>query len=201
MAHHTSPFLSSSPSETGLQLTDTSSPLCHCCHLLPFHHLFCLSPSISDPSDVSLATAACTKTPWAVLFTPAFCQPPQEHDSPTAQARLTEYSAFSNHLCSSCSFHLGGVTNFARFTPCSLKYWYSHSPQHSPLYGEAAPPTRASLWTQDAAVPLPLWESFICSVLHIIFAVDQQLQKVVRVQRIRAIIFSHERVYLRQLLA
>lgn len=46
-ARRMSPSLSSSPSETRLQLAFTSSPLCQCCHLLQFHHLFSFSLNFS----------------------------------------------------------------------------------------------------------------------------------------------------------
>lgn len=90
--------------------------------------VFSVSPSISDLSNMSQDTATHTKTPWAVLFTLAFLPATARTQlSHSPGKRLTEYSAFSNHVYSSCSFHLGGFTNFARFTPYSLQCWYSYS--------------------------------------------------------------------------
>lgn len=177
------------------------SPAHHCASAATFFNsTTCfLSLSISALSDESRNTAAHTEAPWAALVTLSFL--PQGHDCPRAPAKVSQHSVSSNHLYSSCSFHLGGFTISVRFNPYSLKCRYSHSSSAQPSYGGGLPSTRAPLWTQDATSPPPLQEPFIPGAIHITFALHQQLQKIVREWRIRTSIFSHGRVYLSQLLA
>lgn len=154
-----SPFLSSRPSGTCQQLTHTSSLLCQCCHLLQFHHLFSLSLSISDLSDVGKDTAAHTKK---TLGCPIYPTLSGSHKN-TTLPQLRQNSQNSLHFpiisiaAASSTLEDSSSLPYSHHTAWNASVPIPHSTHY--LYKETAAPTWVFLWTPYTAILLSQYES------------------------------------------